>query len=461
MEFNILKNSPLYKAFSDLGKKIYLPEGIFYWSGRAKNEAEINGTIGVAYSYEDDYIEDGSSNWGPCYLEDVKKFFQKISIQDIVTYASISGLSELRERWKNWIIKKSLYNEANDREKINKLMKYTTTPIVTAGVTNAIFLNCALFLNPSDYIILPNKRWGNYDNIVSKFLGAKIQSFEFFNNGKFNVKGLIDAMNAVIKKQNKIVMLLCFPNNPTGFVPTKEETYELIDNLKDFNISTKFPIILLIDDAYEPYIYSKHVSQRSLFYDLQQLDEDIIPIKLDGITKELLMYGGRVGFATIGLKEKWFENDQELLQLKSEIDNKMSAINRSTISNCNHYYQTIAMKLLEDNNISYIIKKRNKVVQVLQKRYEVINALLDDLNDPSVSVDPNAGAFFVFLNLDPILIPANTFADHLLKEYKVGVIPMQNLNENINGIRIAYSSIDVDAIPEFIKRIKLALKDFK
>ena len=461
MEFNILKNSPLYNAFSELGKNIYLPEGIFYWSGRAKNEAELNGTIGVAYAYEKDFIENGSSNWGPCYLEDVKNFFQESNINEIVTYASISGLSELRERWKKWIIKKSRYNEATEPQKISKLEKYITNPIVTAGVTNAIFLNCALFLNTSDYIILPNKRWGNYDNIVSKFLGAKIQSFEFFNNAKFNIRGLIDAMNVVIKKQKKIIILLCFPNNPTGFIPTEEEIYELIDNLKDFYMINKFPIVLLIDDAYEPYVFSKDVSQRSMFYEFQQLDEDIIPIKLDGITKELLMYGGRVGFTTIGLKKKWVQNDQELEILKSELDNKLSAINRSTISNSNHYYQTVAMNLVEEHNIAELIDKRSKVVQVLQKRYELINTLLQELNEPSVKVDPNAGGFFIFLNLDPTLILAQDFADHLLKNYKVGVIPIQNLKENINGIRIAYSSIDVDDIPEFINRINLALKDFK
>jgi aspartate/methionine/tyrosine aminotransferase len=460
MKFKIIKNTPLYSAFSDLGKQIYLPEGIFFWSGRAKNEAELVGTIGIAHSYESDFLDGGSSYWSPCYLENVKDYFQNIEIGDLITYASISGLKELREKWKNWIIKKSLYREALEKEKISNLKKYTTIPIVTAGVTNAIFLSCALFLDKSDYIIIPNKRWGNYDNTISRFLGAKIHSFKFFFNGSFNVKGLKDAMEAVIKQQNKIVIMLSFPNNPTGFIPKREEVSEIKNCLKEFCLSKNIPIIVLIDDAYEPYIFSKAVSQRSIFYDLQQLDENVIPIKLDGITKELLMYGGRVGFVTIGLKEKWIQNDNELEILKGEIDNKLSAINRSTISNCNHYYQTVANKLLEENNITNIIEKRQKVIEVLKKRYETINTLLNQIKDPNISIDPNAGGFFVFLNLDSNKIPANVFADHLLKKYKVGVIPIQNPEENINGIRIAYCSIDNSDIPEFIRRITLALKDF-
>ncbi|MEJ2294616.1 MAG: aminotransferase class I/II-fold pyridoxal phosphate-dependent enzyme [Candidatus Lokiarchaeota archaeon] len=461
MEFNILKKTSLYNAFSELGKRIYLPDGIFYWSGRAKSEAKLNGTIGVAYSFEKDFINDGSSDWLPCYLEDVKDFFNDVDVNDLVTYASISGLPELRQRWKNWIIEKSRFNNDLEQKEISNLKKYITHPIVTAGVTNAIFLSCSLFLNPSDYIILPNKRWGNYDNIISRFLGARIQSFEFFQNGKFNLRGLIDAMNTVIKKQNKIIMMLCFPNNPTGFIPTKMEIDHLVKHLLDFHSKNQCPIIVLIDDAYEPYIFSNQVSQRSIFYDLQQLEEDIIPVKLDGITKELLIYGGRVGFATIGLKEKWVQSDQELETLKNEIDNKLSAINRSTISNSNHFYQTIAINLIDENNIDQILKKREKIVHLLQKRYELINTLLKDMNDPKVTVDPNAGGFFVFLNLDPSVILANDFADHLLKQYKIGVIPIQNLKENINGIRIAYSSINIGDIPEFIRYISLALKNFK
>jgi aspartate/methionine/tyrosine aminotransferase len=461
MEFNILNKTPLYSAFSDLGKRIFLPQGIFYWSGRAKVEAELNGTIGVAYSFENKFIDGGSSNWGPCYIEDVKNYFQNSEISDLVTYASISGLQELRQNWKKWIIKKSLYDESTQQKERKKLDKYVTTPIVTAGVTNAIFLSCALFLDRSNYIIIPNKRWGNYDNIVTRYLGAKIQSFEFFINNKFNIKGFNDAMKTVINNQNKLIILLSFPNNPTGFIPTREEANEIIDNLKEINLQYGIPIIILIDDAYEPYVFSNQVIRRSIFYDLQQLEENIIPIKLDGITKELLMYGGRVGFATIGLKKKWINDDKELETLKKEIDNKLSAFNRSTLSNCNHYYQTVAMKLIEENKFNEIIKKRDRIVEILKQRYEMINNLLNKMNEPLLTVDPNAGGFFVFVNLDPTAISAIDFADHLLKHYKVGVIPIQNLEENINGIRIAYSSIDINDIPETIKRFGLALKDFK
>ena len=74
MNFDILEKTPLYDAFSDLGKRIFLPDGIYYWSGRAKKEAELSATIGIAYSYEKDFISEGKNEWVPCYLKEIKTY---------------------------------------------------------------------------------------------------------------------------------------------------------------------------------------------------------------------------------------------------------------------------------------------------------------------------------------------------------------------------------------------------
>ena len=106
-----------------------------------------------------------------------------------------------------------------------------------------------------------------------------------------------------------------------------------------------------------------------------------------------------------------------------------------------------------------VMQSRDSVKDLLKKRYESINSELTKLSNPNISIDPNSGGFFVFINLNPNKIKATEFADHLLKEYKVGIIPIENFDENVNGIRIAYCSIDLNEIPELINRIKLALND--
>ncbi|NVM35655.1 MAG: aminotransferase class I/II-fold pyridoxal phosphate-dependent enzyme [Candidatus Lokiarchaeota archaeon] len=458
MKFNYIQKTPLYNALSEIGKRIFLPDGIFYWSGRAKNEAELIGTLGAAYGFEKDFIEGGSSDWVPCYLREITDY-SKLSVKQIIPYTSIGGLLETRKIWKEWIIKKSLYSEKED-SLLSRLEKYITTPVITGGVTNGIFQICSMFLNPNDYIIVPNKRWGNYDNIIYKFIGAKTQSFEFFNENEMNIKGLRSAIEKIAKIQEKIVLLLNFPNNPTGYVPKKEEASKLVDMLKESQITHNKPIVVLVDDAYEPYVYKDDVLDRSIFYDLHQLDENVIPIKLDGITKELLIYGGRIGFITIGLKPSWIVDYVELQNLKEEINNKLEGFIRATISNCNSFYQELILKLFQENGGEQIIKSREVVNNLLKKRYDCINAELKKINNPNISIDPNSGGFFVFVNLDSDIIKATEFADHLLKEYKVGIIPIEKLDENVNGIRIAYCSIDKKEIPELVKRINLALNDF-
>ena len=459
MEFGMIKKTPLYNALSEQGKRIYLPQGVFHWSGRAKKEAEIMGTLGSAYGFEEDFIEGGTSEWVPLYLEEIKNY-TKFNVNEIVPYSQISGLEDLKNSWKNWIIKKSCYNIDFEQDKLNNLESFITTPVVTAGLTNGIFLCCSLLLNQGDFIISPNKRWGNYDNIVEKLIGARIKSFEFFTGENFNINGMKNAIYEVSKVQEKIILILGFPNNPTGYIPNKEDLEEILDVLIEAQKTISKPILIIVDDAYEPYVYSKDVINRSIFYALHELKEDIIPIKLDGITKELLLYGGRIGFITIGLKPHWVKNTQELTTLKSEIGNKLSGLLRTTISNSNHFYQSLTLKLFDDIGMEGVIQKREKVIHLLKERYEKINAEFRKIKNVNISVDSNSGGFFIFVNLNPEVIKANDFADHLLKKYKVGVIPIEKQRDNINGIRIAYCSIDVRKIPEFVRRIDQALRDF-
>jgi len=274
------------------------------------------------------------------------------------------------------------------------------------------------------------------------------------------VNGMKNAIYEISKVQEKIILILGFPNNPTGYIPNQEELEEILDALKEAQKNISKPIIILVDDAYEPYVYSKEVINRSIFYALHELEEDIIPIKLDGITKELLLYGGRIGFVTVGLKPHWVKNTQELTTLKSEIDNKLSGLLRTTISNANHFYQSLILKLFDDIGMDGLIQKREKVIDLLKDRYEKINAEFKKIKNENISVDSNAGGFFIFVNLRADKISANQFADHLLKKYRVGVIPIEKPNDNINGIRIAYCSIDIRKIPEFVSRIEQALRDF-
>jgi len=293
MKFDIIQKTPLYNAFSDIGKRIFLPEGIFYWSGRAKKEAELIGTIGTAYGFESDFIDGGESDWLPCYLKEIKEY-SGLSVKQIVPYASIGGLLEIRKIWKKWIIRKSIYND-KDKASISRLNKYLTTPVITGGITNGIFQCCSLFLNPNEYIIVPNKRWGNYDNIIYKFIGAKTQSFEFFKDSEMNIKGLKTAIEKIANIQEKVVLLLNFPNNPTGQVYSEESLKELGTLLREKGKTLNRTLYVISDEPYRKIIYDGYTSP-SIF---NCYDESII---VTSYSKDISIPGERIGFAAVNLR---------------------------------------------------------------------------------------------------------------------------------------------------------------
>ncbi|MHA1561774.1 MAG: aminotransferase class I/II-fold pyridoxal phosphate-dependent enzyme [Promethearchaeota archaeon] len=453
MEFVTLKKTPVFKALSSLGKRIYQPNGIFYWTGRAKKEAEINATIGTAVGFESDIIENGRDKLLTYYLPELKQYIN-LPPEKFASYAPIAGLPTFRDLWEKWIIYKGK-NAINLPSGSIDISGKITKPAICNGITNSIFLISKFFLNPGEKIISPNKRWGNYNSVLHIHNELEIESFQFFNGERLNLEGMLKSMQKISEVQDKIVLILNFPNNPTGYCPTKSEIQDILNSLKNFCDSSNKPIIIFCDDAYEGYSYSDERVGTSIFYELIDLHPNLIPIKLDGASKEILMYGGRTGAITLGIHSSWLSNSEKELFLK-EWDNKMQGMIRSTISNSNHFYQEVLIEILKAG-FEKMEESRNKIYEILKKRYFASINAFDKYKTDGITIDPAGGGFFVFINIDKI--PANEFADHLLKKYKVGTFPVVSEKEDINGIRVAFCSIPLEKIEETFKRINLTLSD--
>lgn len=458
MEFPLLSKSILWEALSEKGRSIFQPEGIFYWNGRAKKEAEIIGTIGAIVGPEYELLGGQSDKKVTFYIPALKNFVGE-NPADIVPYAPIAGIPEMRTNWQDWIILKGK-NAKNLPSGTKDLTDKITLPVIVPGITYGIFLSANLFLNPGELIVSPNKRWGNYDSVLSRQSGAVMISFEMFTQGKdaeFNVAGMIEKLEDSIKTQNKAVVILNFPNNPTGYVPVKETVEKIVKGLDELGTKHKKPIVVLCDDAYEGYVYHEDGITASLFYELVGLNEYIIPLKLDGSSKEMLMYGGRIAAVTLGLHEKWYlpENSDEFVK---EIENKFKAVIRSTVSNSNRFIQSTLIKMFE-GGIEKIIEDRKKIIDIVGERYTLINKLLSEIKSDAITVDPNQGGFFLLINVDK-KVKATDFNEHLLKKYKTGLIPIVKEDQNINCLRIAYSSVPKSQIPQLVENIKNTLIDF-
>ena len=148
------------------------------------------------------------------------------------------------------------------------------------------------------------------------------------------------------------------------------------------------------------------------------------------------MYGGRIGFITIGLKPSWTVTNEDLEALKNEINNKLEGMNRSSISNCNHFYQTITECIFKDNGMDEIIEIRDKVKDMLKLRYEKINSEIKKIkkNRKILNLDTHAAAF------NALQINSNFYFEFMFNE---GAL-------NYSGGTRA----EIDLIEEVIKQIK-------
>ncbi len=453
MEFDTLKKTPIFQSFSSVGKRIFQPNGIFYWTGRAKEEAEINATIGTAVGPENDIISGGRSKALPYYLPELKEYIN-IDPERLTSYAPIAGVPPFRELWKQWIVHKGK-REANMPSGPIDVSPLVTTPVICNGITNGIYITSRMFLEPGERIVCPNKRWGNYNSILSLQNELKIESFQFFNQAQFNLGGMMESMKRVAEHQERLVLILNFPNNPTGYCPTPAEVKDIVAALTTFCDTNKKPLVVLCDDAYEGYTFDEQVVGNSIFYELVNRHKLLIPIKLDGTSKEILMYGGRIAAITLGIHPSWID-EPKLKQFDTEWGNKVQAMVRSTISNSNHFCQEILVDMMKDGFES-IISSRKKIIQILEERFKRTVASFNKYDSPKMTMDPAGGGFFVFLNIDGI--PADKFADHLLVKYKVGTFPVVNPKEKINGIRVAFCSIPIEQIDGCFQKIQLALND--
>ena len=123
-------------------------------------------------------------------------------------------------------------------------------------------------------------------------------------------------------QKDKVVLILNYPNNPTGYTPTKEEVSTIVAAIKTL-AERGTNVIALVDDAYYGLFY-EDVYTQSLFTALTNLHLDnVLPIRLDGATKEFFAWGLRVGFISFGVSNE---------TTKHVLEEKVKGLIRSNIS---------------------------------------------------------------------------------------------------------------------------------
>jgi len=411
----------VYELLSKKGKAIYFPRKGILAQGMVAKDKEINATIGTAYE------DDGS----PMVLPSVAQHI-KLDTKDAFPYAPSEGIKPLREKWKQLMLKKNP----------SLGTKEFSLPVVTCGVTHGLSMVGYMFTGETDEIIIADLYWENYDLVFTSGYGARLKFFNFFKNKLFDIESFRETVNSGTK--GKKIVLLNFPNNPSGYTPTKEAAHQIIDVLESAaEAGNKLAVIL--DDSYFGLDFEEGIFAESLFSQLAHAHENLLAIKMDGITKEEYAWGFRVGFVTYGIKNGGAE-------LYKALEDKTSGAVRGNISNAPHLSQSLLLAALRSETYAKE-KERNKAK--LKERYLKVKETLNAHKEYKKYFEAlpfNSGYFMCVrlknLNTDKVW-------DLLLKKYSTGVICYSEKNL----LRIAFASTPVSKIEKLFSNVFSACKD--
>ena len=193
-------------------------------------------------------------------------------------------------------------------------------------------------------------------------------------------------------------------------------------------------ILAVADDAYFGLAFEDGLLGESIFGRLVGRHPRLSAVKLCGGTKELYMWGFRVGFITFGVGVP--EPDEAVFDALMK---KTGGLIRATISNCSHLAQTLALRALQSPELA---AQRREKYEVMRGRAVACRKVLADPKFDRVwQTYPFNSGYFLCLRL--VEADAETLRLHLLDKYGVGVIASGKTE-----IRVAFSCIAEQDVPE-------------
>ena len=326
-------------------------------------------------------------------------------------YTSNSGLKALRQEISNYIKRTQniLYNPDNEI-------------IVTVGGSEAIDIGIRALVNDGDEVIIPQPSYVSYEP-CALLANAKPVIINLKAENEFRLTS-DELLNAITEKTK--ILILPFPNNPTGSIMDKDDLEKIA------KVIIEKDIYVMSDEIYSELSYKdKHVSIASL----PQMKERTILI--NGFSKAYAMTGWRLGYACA----------------PKEIIKQMTKIHKYAIMCAPTTSQYAAVEALKngDNDVAMMRQSYN------QRRRFLLNAF-KEMNLPCF--EP-FGAFYVFPCIKEFGMTSEEFATRLLQEEKVAAIPGNAFGNSGEGyLRISYAySLDnlkkaMERLSRFVKKLR-------
>lgn len=331
--------------------------------------------------------------------------------QGKTAYTSNAGLIELREEICNYLKKYDLSYQA------------ATEVLVTVGASEAIDLAFRALIGEGDEVLIPDPSFVCYGPLTTMAGGTPV-ALNTYEKDEFRLTA--EELEAKITPNSK-VLLLPYPNNPTGGIMRKED-YEPIAALVE-----KHNLFVICDEIYSELVYGgeKHFS----FASLPGMKER--SLVLNGFSKAFAMTGWRVGYACG----------------PADVIAAITKIHQYGIMSAPTMGQYGALEGLRHGDAEVA-----KMVASYDERRKVI---VQGFRDMGLSCFEPKGAFYCFPCIKSTGMSSEEFAEKLLMEEKVAVVPGNAFGASGEGfVRCSYAS-SMENIKEALRRIERFVNNHK
>ncbi len=333
-------------------------------------------------------------------------------IQGKTYYTSNSGTFELRREISAYLNRRFGLEPYDPRSEI----------IVTVGGSEAIDIAMRTVLVPGDEVIIPNPAFVCYEPLV-RMTGATPVILDTFVEDKFKITP--ERLKAAITPKTKL-LVLPFPNNPTGAIMTAEELEEIAKILRDTNI------LVLSDEIYGEMTYGKrHTSIASI----DGMRERTILVS--GFSKAYAMTGWRLGY----------------ICAPKPLAIQMLKLHQYAIMCAPTTAQLAAIEALKngDSDVEEMVAEYDR-----RRRY-----IKDGLDSIGIDSFEPEGAFYIWPQIGKFGLSSDEFCERLLHEQKCAIVPgtaFGKCGEGFARISYAYSLSHIEAALERIEKFVKTLK---
>lgn len=328
--------------------------------------------------------------------------------QGYTSYTANAGLLELRKEISDYLLRRFRvsYDPADEL-------------IVTVGASQALDVSLRAIVNPGDEVIVVEPSFVSYAPLVSLAGGVPIP---VQTSGTYQFKLQPEQIEQVVTPKTK-ALIICSPNNPTGTVLNAEELAQIA------RIVAKHDLLVISDEIYAELCYDE---QYTSFPAIAHMRERTILI--NGFSKGFAMTGWRLGF----------------IAAPKDLATAMLKIHQYTMMCAPTMAQYAAIEALRNGADD---------VERMKKSYrQRRNFFVQSLNELGLSCHMPGGAFYAFPSIQSTAMTSEQFAERLLLEEKVAVVPGNVFGASGEGyIRCSYAS-SLEQLQEAIRRMKRFLE---